>query len=73
LRVLVAEMNMRRAGKFEEGSFGHARMWVEARASGKEESRRRSGKERWAVFYIEDMEGDESGDRNGNEDRGGVV
>jgi hypothetical protein len=53
LRVLVAEMNMRRAGKFEADATGRARMWVEAR-SGAMESKRKA-EERWVVWRAEEI------------------
>lgn len=54
LRVLVAEMNMRRAGKFEADAAGRARMWVEARGGSLE--KRRTAEERWDVWTVEESQ-----------------
>jgi hypothetical protein len=52
LRVLVGEMNMRRAGKFEADAAGKARMWIEGRAAPME--KRRKAEERWDVWIAEE-------------------
>lgn len=54
LRVLVAEMNMRRAGKFDDDAAGRARMWIEARGGPME--KRRKAEDRWVVWMAEDSE-----------------
>ena len=49
LRILVAEINMRRSGKFSEDMESHACMWLPARkSSGKPEQARR---DRWTAHF----------------------
>ena len=54
LRVLVGEMNMRRAGKFEADAAGRARMWVEARGGPME--KKRKAQDRWDVWMADENE-----------------
>lgn len=49
LRILVAEMNMRRSGKFDETMDSHACVWLPPRKTVDGQTQR-SGSERWTVY-----------------------
>lgn len=49
LRILVAEMNMRRSGKFDEAMESHACVWLPPRKA-MDGQQLRSGLERWTVY-----------------------
>ena len=50
LRILVAEMNMRKAGKFSEQAESHASMWLPPRKPN--ETTVPTGQERWTVSTV---------------------
>lgn len=50
LRILVAEMNMRRSGKFDEAMESHACVWLPPRKAVDAGQGVRVGRERWSVY-----------------------